>query len=194
MGRFESQPKPPRQAIDTRQTAGFVFIRTGSYMSLSKVPLHAYHPCNFRHPMTSFDWPTYLQSLEGGALIGLAAAVFLLLDGRVAGVSGIISGALARIDQNQLRNAAFVIGLVLGPVAYRLAFGAWPMVRIEASWGVLAIAGLLVGFGTRLGSGCTSGHGVCGMARLSRRSIAAVAVFLSTGILTVAAMNLWGVP
>lgn len=144
--------------------------------------------------MTSFDWPTYLQSLEGGALIGLAAAVFLLLDGRVAGVSGIISGALARIDQNQLRNAAFVIGLVLGPVAYRLAFGAWPEVRIEASWGVLALAGLLVGYGTRLGSGCTSGHGVCGMARLSRRSIAAVAVFLSTGILTVAAMNLWGMP
>ncbi len=144
--------------------------------------------------MTNLDWPTYLRSLEGGALIGLAAALFLLLDGRVAGVSGIISGALARLDQHQLRNTAFLVGLVLGPVAYLLAFGAWPLVRIDATWGILAFAGLLVGFGTRLGSGCTSGHGVCGMARLSRRSIVAVAVFLSAGMVTVAAMNALGVP
>jgi hypothetical protein len=144
--------------------------------------------------MTNLDWPTYLSSLEGGALIGLAAALFLLLDGRVAGVSGLISGALTRIDQHQLRNAAFLVGLLLGPVVYRLEFGAWPLVRIDAPWGILAFAGLLVGFGTRLGSGCTSGHGVCGMARLSRRSIVAVAVFLSTGVLTVAAMNALGVP
>jgi uncharacterized membrane protein YedE/YeeE len=144
--------------------------------------------------MTSLDWPTYLQSLEGGALIGLAAALFLLLDGRITGVSGIINGALARIDGDQLRNAAFLVGLLLGPVVYRIAFGAWPAVRIDAGWGILAIAGLLVGFGTRLGSGCTSGHGVCGMARLSRRSIAAVAVFLSAGVVTVAAMNALGVP
>ncbi len=144
--------------------------------------------------MTSLDWPAYLQSLEGGALIGLAAALFLLLDGRVAGVSGIISGTFARFDRHQLRNTAFLVGLLLGPVAYRLAFGAWPLVRIDATWGILALAGLLVGFGTRLGSGCTSGHGVCGMARLSRRSIVAVAVFLSTGVLTVATMNALGVP
>lgn len=144
--------------------------------------------------MTSLDWPTYLQSLEGGALIGLAAALFLLLDGRVAGVSGIVSGTLARFDRHQLRNAAFLVGLLLGPVVYRLGLGAWPLVRIDATWGVLALAGLLVGFGTRLGSGCTSGHGVCGMARLSRRSIVAVAVFLSTGVLTVATMNVLGVP
>lgn len=144
--------------------------------------------------MTNLDWPTYLRSLEGGALIGLAAALFLLLDGRIAGVSGIISGALARLDQDQLRNTAFLVGLVLGPVAYLLVFGAWPLVRIDAPWGILALAGLLVGFGTRLGSGCTSGHGVCGMARLSRRSIVAVAVFLSAGMVTVAAMNALGVP
>jgi uncharacterized membrane protein YedE/YeeE len=144
--------------------------------------------------MTTFDWPTYLNSLEGGALIGLAATLYLLVDGRIAGVSGIVSGALAKIDQDQLRNAAFLVGLLIGPVAYRLAFGGWPLVRIEAPLGILALAGLLVGFGTRLGSGCTSGHGVCGMARLSRRSIAAVVVFLSTGMLTVAAMNALGVP
>lgn len=142
----------------------------------------------------SFDWPTYLQSLAGGGLIGLAAALFLLLDGRVAGVSGIISGSLARIDEDQLRNAAFLLGLVLGPVAYRLGFGAWPELHIDATLGSLALAGLLVGFGTRLGAGCTSGHGVCGMARLSKRSIAAVAVFVSTGIVTVAAMNALGLP
>lgn len=160
-----------------------IFLRTSTIVSRSSGT-----------DMSSLDWPTYLQSLEGGALIGLAAALFLLLDGRVAGVSGIVGGALARIDQDQLRNAAFLIGLVLGPVAFRLVLGAWPRVRIDATWGILAFAGLLVGFGTRLGSGCTSGHGVCGMARLSRRSIAAVAVFLSTGILTVATMNRWGVP
>jgi uncharacterized membrane protein YedE/YeeE len=144
--------------------------------------------------MMHLDWPTYLQSLEGGAVIGLAAALYLLLDGRVAGISGIVSGALARVDADQLRNSAFLLGLLLGPVAYRLAFGAWPVVRIEASLGFLALAGFLVGFGTRLGSGCTSGHGVCGMARLSRRSIAAVVVFVSAGMVTVAAMNALGQP
>jgi uncharacterized membrane protein YedE/YeeE len=144
--------------------------------------------------MNSLDWPAYLHAFAGGASIGLASALFLLLDGRIAGVSGILSGAIARIDTDQLRNASFVIGLILGPILYRLGFGAWPTVRIEAPIGIFALAGLLVGFGARLGSGCTSGHGVCGMARLSRRSIAAVAVFLTTGILTVAAMNALGVP
>jgi uncharacterized membrane protein YedE/YeeE len=144
--------------------------------------------------MTSFDWSLYLQSLAGGSLIGLAAALYLLLDGRIAGVSGILGAMFARIDANGMRNAAFAIGLLLGPVLYRFAFGLWPVVRIEASFGLLAIAGFFVGFGARLGSGCTSGHGVCGMARLSKRSIVAVATFLSTGVLTVAAMNFWNIP
>lgn len=144
--------------------------------------------------MTSLDWPNYLQSLAGGALIGLAAGLFLLLDGRVAGVSGIVSGAIARIDQHQMRNAAFLVGLLLGPLFYRLGFGAWPEVRIEAPLAILAVAGLFVGFGTRLGSGCTSGHGVCGLARLSRRSAAAVAVFVAAGMVTVAAMRAMGLP
>ena len=128
----------------------------------------------------------------GGALIGLASALFLLLDGRIAGVSGIISGALRSTSENQLRNLFFLAGLLLGPLIYRLGFGGWPVVRFEASLSTLAWAGLLVGFGTRLGSGCTSGHGVCGLARLSRRSIAAVATFLAVGMITVATMNRFG--
>jgi uncharacterized membrane protein YedE/YeeE len=132
---------------------------------------------------------TYLHSLIGGALIGLASALFLLLDGRIAGVCGIIGGSLRPSGENQLRNLSFLFGLFLGPVIYRLGFGGWPVVHFEASLGILAFAGLLVGFGTRLGSGCTSGHGVCGLARLSRRSIVAVATFLAFGMVTVAVMN-----
>lgn len=143
--------------------------------------------------MSNFDWPTYLQSFAGGALIGLSAALFLILDGRIAGVSGIIRGSLLRLDDNQVRNVAFLIGLFLGPIAYRATFGDWPVVNVQSSLGILALAGLLVGFGTRLGSGCTSGHGVCGLARLSRRSVAAVVVFVGSGMLTVAAMNAWGI-
>ena len=132
---------------------------------------------------------TYLHSLIGGALIGLASALFLLLDGRIVGVCGIIGGSLRPAGENQLRNLSFLFGLFLGPVIYRLGFGGWPVVHFEASLGILAFAGLLVGFGTRLGSGCTSGHGVCGLARLSRRSIVAVATFLAFGMVTVAVMN-----
>lgn len=137
---------------------------------------------------------TYLHSLMGGALIGLASAVFLLLDGRVAGVSGIVSGCLRRFDENQLRNTAFLLGLMIGPIVYLLGFGAWPPLHIEAGLWTLALAGLFVGFGTRLASGCTSGHGVCGLARLSRKSMVAVATFLAAGIITVALMNHLGVP
>jgi uncharacterized membrane protein YedE/YeeE len=137
---------------------------------------------------------TYLQSFVGGALIGLSAALYLLADGRIAGVSGIVSGALRRFDEDQRRNLAFVAGLVLGPAAYRIGFGHWPSVHVQASLWLLVLAGLLVGYGTRLGSGCTSGHGVCGLARLSPRSMAAVATFLATGAITVAAMNHWGIP
>lgn len=136
---------------------------------------------------------TYLHSLTGGALIGLASALFLLLDGRIAGICGIVSGSLSPAGENQLRNAAFVLGLLLGPAVYHLAFGAWPVVHMDNKLWILALSGLLVGFGTRLGSGCTSGHGVCGLARLSRRSIAAVAAFLAAGMIAVAAMNGLGV-
>ena len=114
------------------------------------------------------DWSAYMQSLTGGALIGLAASLLLILNGRIAGVSGIVGALLAPggRDLGRLENAAFVLGLPAGVLAFFLAFGEWPEARIEASWPVLAIGGVLVGFGTRLGSGCTSGHGVCGPARL----------------------------
>ncbi|WOJ90305.1 YeeE/YedE thiosulfate transporter family protein [Methylocapsa polymorpha] len=142
--------------------------------------------------MASFISQTYLQSLAGGALIGLASALYLLFDGRIAGVSSVVSGAISVTGENQLRNIAFVAGLILGPVLYRLGFGAWPIVHIEAKLWTMALAGFLVGFGARLGSGCTAGHGVCGLARLSPRSMAAVATFLVVGMLTVAVMNVLG--
>ncbi len=136
-----------------------------------------------------------LRALAGGGLIGASAAVLLIADGRVAGVSGIAARLLGRPDRDTPWRGAFLIGLVLGPVAYAAASGSWPTVSIAAPWPVLVVAGLLVGFGTRLGSGCTSGHGVCGLARLSGRSAAAVATFMAVAVLTVfAARHLGGSP
>ncbi|WP_027134828.1 YeeE/YedE family protein [Geminicoccus roseus] len=134
----------------------------------------------------------YLPSLLGGMLIGVAVAMLMLLNGRIAGISGIAAGLLRRPDRRMAEDLAFVGGLLLGPLGFLLAFGAWPLVRIEGSLPVLALAGILVGFGSRLGSGCTSGHGVAGLARLSPRSIAAVLVFLATAILTVSLMRSFG--
>lgn len=130
----------------------------------------------------------YLPSLAGGLLIGLSASVLILLNGRIAGISGLIAG-LGRSGERRLADAAFLLGLILGPPLLVLLTGAWPEMRITAGLPVLVLAGLLVGFGTRLGSGCTSGHGVCGLARLSVRSLAAVLVFLATGVLTVTAVR-----
>ncbi len=131
---------------------------------------------------------THLAALLGGLLIGLSAATLLLLNGRIAGISGLVAG-LGRPGERRLADLAFLLGLILGPPLFATLAGHWPLMRIEASWPVLAVAGLLVGFGTRLGSGCTSGHGVCGLARLSPRSLVAVPVFLATGMLTVALMR-----
>jgi uncharacterized membrane protein YedE/YeeE len=133
--------------------------------------------------MTSY-WP----SLIGGMLIGLSAAMLLLLNGRVAGISGIL-GRLAQGAQ-VATNAAFAIGLISGPLLYRVGAGQWPAVTITASLPVIALAGVLVGFGTRMGSGCTSGHGVVGLARLSPRSVVAVVTFLLAGVATVTLMRL----
>ncbi|MCW5712617.1 YeeE/YedE thiosulfate transporter family protein [Shinella sp.] len=129
----------------------------------------------------------YLPALLGGMLIGLAAALLLVLNGRVAGISGIV-GRLAE-GSNVAVNAAFVAGLLLGPVLYRGLAGGWPAVTIAAPLPLIAAAGLLVGFGTRMGCGCTSGHGVVGLARLSPRSFAAVASFLVAGVFAVALLR-----
>ncbi len=133
-----------------------------------------------------------IAGLAGGIMIGLAAAMALLLLGRIAGVSGIAARFLGIADSGMPRTmaTAFIFGLPLGAfIIHRLSgagegdFPAWPF---------LIVAGVAVGYGTRLGSGCTSGHGVCGMSRLSGRSLIATFVFLGTGILTVTAMRLLG--
>ncbi|KQQ19472.1 hypothetical protein ASF53_24080 [Methylobacterium sp. Leaf123] len=126
-----------------------------------------------------------LVSLGGGALIGASAALLLLTNGRIAGISGIVGGLFRPSGHDFAWRAAFLIGLLLGPVAFRLGAGHWPEVRVDASWPLLVTAGLLVGYGTRLGSGCTSGHGVCGLARLSPRSFVAVGTFMAAAIITV---------
>ena len=133
-----------------------------------------------------------LAGLAGGVLIGLAAALMLLGIGRIAGVSGIAARA-AGLSQSSLPRMsawAFLIGLPLGALIVMLASGGLP--ASFASPAVLAIAGLIVGIGTRLGSGCTSGHGVCGMSRFSQRSIVATLTFMVTGFATVAIMNALG--
>ncbi|MDW5317476.1 YeeE/YedE family protein [Rhizobium sp. PL01] len=125
----------------------------------------------------------YVASLIGGTLIGLSAVMLLLLNGRIAGISGIIGRLIQGVGV--ATNVAFVLGLILGPAAYLSVVGSWPEVEISAGWPLIIIAGLLVGFGSRMGSGCTSGHGVLGLARLSPRSMVAVATFLTTGVIAV---------
>lgn len=132
---------------------------------------------------------TYTMSLFGGILIGLSATIFLVANGRIAGISGLLAGLIAEPSQRWLTNACFLAGLLLGPVLFRSFTGDWPLVRSEGSIALFVAAGLLVGFGTRLGSGCTSGHGVCGLARMSTRSLAAVVTFLAVGVVTVAVMR-----
>lgn len=124
-----------------------------------------------------------LQSLAGGMLIGTSAVMLLLLNGRIAGISGIL-GRLAQ-GVGLTTNLAFVLGLLVGPLVYLLMVGGWPAVEITVAWPLIIVAGLLVGFGSRMGSGCTSGHGVLGLARLSPRSMVAVATFLSAGVVAV---------
>ncbi len=134
----------------------------------------------------SIDWNhfTPLAALAGGVLIGIAAAMFVLLNGRIAGISGVLGGLLRPVDGDSAWRIAFVLGLVGAPLAY-LLFAALPKPRIDAGYGTLILAGLLVGIGTRYGGGCTSGHGVCGLARLSPRSLVATAVFMGAGFVTV---------
>jgi len=134
----------------------------------------------------TIDWNAFAPwpALGGGLLIGVAAAMFLLLNGRIAGISGVVGGLLKPARGDVAWRAAFLLGLAIAPAVYS-SFASWPALRVEAGDGALVLAGLLVGLGTRYGSGCTSGHGVCGLSRLSPRSLAATLAFMGAGFGTV---------
>ena len=134
----------------------------------------------------TIDWTNFtpLTSLAGGLLIGLATVIFLMFNGRIAGISGIVGGLVKPKRGDISWRVAFVSGLVLSPLAYALVF-TLPKIQVEANYYVLIVAGLLVGIGTRYGSGCTSGHGVCGLSRRSPRSIVATMGFMLAGFVTV---------
>jgi uncharacterized protein len=135
---------------------------------------------------------TPLSSLLGGALIGLSASLFLLTHGRVAGISGLYGGLLRQPSPDRALQLAFLVGLLLAGGAVRMVYPA----AFESAWSatlpVALVAGLLVGFGTQLGNGCTSGHGVCGISRLSPRSLIATATFTAAGIATTLVRHLLG--
>lgn len=128
---------------------------------------------------------TPLLGLIGGGLIGLGAALYLLFDGRIAGISGIVGGLFSPVRSDVSLRVAFITGLLAGPFLVSLTGAPLPAVQVTGAWPILVIGGFLVGFGTRLGSGCTSGHGVCGLARRSPRSIAATLLFMGSGIAVV---------
>ena len=132
------------------------------------------------------DWLNFTPwaSLAGGLLIGISTAMFLLFNGRIAGISGILGGLLRPTAGDAGWRIAFLLGLLAAPLLYRLA-APLPSVQIDATTITLILAGLLVGIGTRYGSGCTSGHGVCGLSRLSLRSTVATAAFMLAGVATV---------
>ncbi len=134
---------------------------------------------------------SYVHGLIGGMLIGAAAVVLFWFNGRMMGVSGITSRLLEKPNRDYWWRAAFIIGLVLGGFLYQMKFPVTVVIG-ASGWNLIA-AGLLVGFGTVMGSGCTSGHGICGMARLSKRSMVATIVFMMTGILTVWLKKVLGV-
>ena len=133
---------------------------------------------------------SYANGLIGGMLIGLAAVLMYWFNGRIMGVSGIVSRLLSKPDQDYRWRLAFVIGLVSGGFIYQFKYPV--TIVMDASGLSLIIAGLLVGAGTVIGNGCTSGHGICGLARLSKRSIVATIVFMAAGILTVWIRKSWG--
>jgi uncharacterized protein len=132
------------------------------------------------------DWSQFTpwSALLGGGIIGLATALLILLNGRIAGISGIIGGFFTAGRDDAGWRIAFLSGLVAAPLVWQF-FQELPPIRIDASYALLAVAGLIVGIGTRYGSGCTSGHGVCGISRGSPRSVAATLIFVGVGMLTV---------
>ena len=134
--------------------------------------------------MIDWDHFTPWSSFAGGLMIGVAVAAFVLIHGRIAGISGIIGGLLRPAGRDVGWRVAFIAGLLAAPALYVL-LARFPLATIEASFPLMVLAGVLVGVGTRYGSGCTSGHGVCGISRLSPRSLVATATFMAAGFVTV---------
>ena len=134
----------------------------------------------------TIDWNHFTPwaSLAGGILLGLASALFILVNGRILGISGIVGGLLRPAKGDTAWRLAFLAGMLAAPLLYFAVAGP-TMPRIDAGWVTLIAAGLLVGVGTRYGSGCTSGHGVCGLSRLSPRSLVATLAFMGAGFVTV---------
>lgn len=134
----------------------------------------------------TIDWISFTpwSALAGGVLIGAAASLFVLLNGRIAGISGLLASALQRGAEGRGEKLLFLLGLLVAPLLWML-FGTLPALEFQSGWLGLVVAGLLVGLGTRYGAGCTSGHGVCGISRLSVRSIVATLAFMAAGFATV---------
>jgi len=129
---------------------------------------------------------TPISAAIGGALIGLSAALLMLFNGRIAGITGVFAGLIDPLATDRGWRAAFIVGLIVAPLSAALLGYTIPVPRLPTSFVTLAVAGVLVGFGTRLSNGCTSGHGICGIARLSPRSLTATAVFMAAAIIVVA--------
>lgn len=134
----------------------------------------------------TIDWNHFTpwMALAGGIVLGLASALFILFNGRVLGISGIVGGLLRPKAGDVLWRLSFLLGMLVAPSLY-VAFVGPMQATIDASWAMVIVAGLLVGLGTRYGSGCTSGHGVCGLSRLSPRSLVATLSFMAAGFFTV---------
>ena len=134
----------------------------------------------------TIDWLHFTpwSALAGGALIGLAASLFVVFNGRIAGISGLLGSLLARGGEGRGEKTLFLLGLLLAPLLWQV-FSVLPVIEFQGGWLSLLLAGLLVGVGTRYGAGCTSGHGVCGISRLSPRSLVATVAFMASGFATV---------
>ena len=133
------------------------------------------------------DWLSFtpIPSLVGGMILGVAAALYVLLHGRILGISGIVSGLLHPQTGDWTWRLSLTLGLVSAPFLAALFFGILPIIEVDAGWAAVIIAGLLVGFGAQYGSGCTSGHGICGLSRLSPRALVATLSFMTAGFLVV---------
>lgn len=135
----------------------------------------------------TIDWLSFtpVPSFLGGMILGIAAALYVLLHGRILGISGIVFGLMHPKDGDRSWRIALILGLITAPLLAALFFEIRPIVEVDADWFAILLAGLLVGFGTQYGSGCTSGHGICGLSRLSPRSLVATLSFMTAGFLTV---------